>query len=217
FYLENRQQKGFDSPLPGPGLLIWHIDPSRGAMHNVVDLEEDSTFHLDHGSGIRPDPHIYHQALGDTSDPLPGNWNRTVFDNYSIPNSKDNRGIPTNISFRNIHQVGDTIICDITLLPVHIADKPQPVKTNKVIAAPNPFSKFVSLKIETTDDKNYEPGVVTVYSVNGNLVYKTLLPKFRQLTWFGVDETGKQLPTGVYLMRIGIDDCSYSHKLVIQR
>lgn len=115
FYLENRQRKGFDSPLPGPGLLIWHIDPGQSAWHNRVDLEEDSTFHLDRGDGVRPDPHIYHEALGDTSDPLPGNWNRTVFDNYTVPNSRARNGQPTHVGVRNIRQQGDTVVCDVTL------------------------------------------------------------------------------------------------------
>ncbi|MEO0100880.1 MAG: M6 family metalloprotease domain-containing protein [candidate division WOR-3 bacterium] len=115
FYLENRQKKGFDTPLPGPGLLIWHIDPAQSSYHNIVDLEEDSTFHLDHGTGVRPDPHYYHEALGDTSDPLPGIWQRLVFDNNTKPNSRNRVNQPTNVGVRNIRMVGDTIICDITL------------------------------------------------------------------------------------------------------
>ncbi len=115
FLLENRQKKGFDRPLPGPGLLIWHIDPAQGSYHNVVDLEEDSTFHLDNGTGLRPDPHYYHEGLGDTSDPLPGIWQRLVFDNNTKPNSRNRVNQPTNVGVRNIRLVGDTIICDITL------------------------------------------------------------------------------------------------------
>ncbi len=115
FYLENRKNWGFDTPLPGSGLLIWHIDPAQGSYHNIVDLEEDSTFHLDRGSGVRPDPHIYHQELGDTSDPLPGIWQRLVFDNNTKPNSRNRVNQPTNVGIRNIRMVGDTVICDITL------------------------------------------------------------------------------------------------------
>jgi immune inhibitor A len=115
FYLENRQLIGFDSPLPGPGLLIWHIDPAMGSYYRRVDLEEDSTAHLDRGNGVRPDPHVYHQEMGDTSDPLPGNWNRTVFDSASKPSSRNRNNANTRVSVRNIRQVGDTIICDILL------------------------------------------------------------------------------------------------------
>ena len=32
FLLENREQKGFDTPLPGAGLLIWHIDYTPGRL-----------------------------------------------------------------------------------------------------------------------------------------------------------------------------------------
>jgi M6 family metalloprotease-like protein len=47
FLVENRQPVGFDAALPGSGLLIWHVDESRGATtknddetHRWVDLEE---------------------------------------------------------------------------------------------------------------------------------------------------------------------------------
>jgi immune inhibitor A len=217
FYLENRQQKGFDTPLPGSGLLIWHIDPSRSSWHNKIDLEEDSTFHLDHGNGVRPDPHIYHQELGDTSDPLPGNWNRTVFDNYTVPNSKDNHGLPTNVGIRNIQQVGDTIICDVTLSQVSIAEKNSHlISVNKLIAEPNPFSKFVNLKIQPAHFNRNELYQATIYSVNGELVYKTEFSSPGGFNWFGEDENGRRLPTGVYLIRVSNDKLNLMQKIVIE-
>ncbi|MEO0115155.1 MAG: M6 family metalloprotease domain-containing protein [candidate division WOR-3 bacterium] len=215
FYLENRQQKGFDSPLPGPGLLIWHIDPRYNSWHNRVDLEEDSTFHLDHGNGIRPDPHIYHQELGDTSDPLPGNWNRIVFDNYSIPNSRDNSGNPTNVSIQNIRQVGDTIICDIILSPVDIVEsKPISPKPVRLAAKPNPFSRAVNFKIEPPDYKS-ERCEINIYSVAGRLVYKNRF--LDNLVWLGEDANGAKLPNGIYLVRAKIDNFIIDEKIIIQR
>jgi immune inhibitor A len=139
FYLENRQQTGFDSPLPGPGLLIWHIDPSQGSWHNRVDLEEDSTFHLDSGPGVRPDPHIYHELLGDTSDPLPGIWSRTVFDDYTKPGSRDRYNQPTHVGVRNIRVVGDTVICDITISDsVAVAEMREARPATLLTVGPNP-------------------------------------------------------------------------------
>jgi immune inhibitor A len=217
FYLENRQQKGFDAPLPGPGLLIWHIDPSRGSWHNIVDLEEDSTFHLDHGNGTRPNPHYYHQELGDTSDPLPGNWNRIVFDNYSIPNSRDNRGLPTNVSVRNIRQDGDTIICDVTLQPVDIVATSQPMLVPKLIVGPNPFSTRVNLFFSPVPAIKSEPGVAAIYSSVGALVYKTSLPSSGRLSWSGTNRNGELLAAGVYLLRFAVGKQNFIKKLVIQR
>ena len=50
FLLENRQQTGWDTYIPGHGMLIWHIDYNPGvwsrnavnnqAQHNYVDIEE---------------------------------------------------------------------------------------------------------------------------------------------------------------------------------
>jgi M6 family metalloprotease-like protein len=56
FLIENRQQKGWDSELPGHGLLVWHIDYDENAWeqdevnsdaaHQRVDIEEASTSSL---------------------------------------------------------------------------------------------------------------------------------------------------------------------------
>ncbi len=44
FLVENRQQSGFDTQLPGAGILIWHINETAPANRNpnrlMVDLEE---------------------------------------------------------------------------------------------------------------------------------------------------------------------------------
>ena len=69
-------------------------------------------------------PHVYHPELGATSDPLPGAWDRTRFDNTSKPNSKNNHGQPTNVNVTNIHTAGDTVICDVWFGASGIEDRP---------------------------------------------------------------------------------------------
>ncbi|UCG43308.1 MAG: hypothetical protein JSU73_01440, partial [candidate division WOR-3 bacterium] len=147
FYLENRQHKGFDAPLPGPGLLIWHIDPAERSWHNRVDLEEDSTIHLDSGLGVRPDPHVYHELLGDTSDPLPGIWSRTVFDDYTTPSSRDRYNQPTLVSVRNIRVALDTIICDILISDsVGVAEWRPAAPLARLSVTPNPAGNWVMVQ-----------------------------------------------------------------------
>jgi immune inhibitor A len=192
FYLENRQQKGFDTPLPGPGLLIFHVDPSQGSSDDIVDLEEDSTFHLDDGNGVRPDPHVYHQELGDTSDALPGNWNRTVFDNYTVPNSRNSRNQPTNVGVRNIRQVGDTIICDVTLIPTGVLDQAGHAAAS-LSARPNPFKGSTSIA-------GLPEGHVGIYSAAGRRV-AVLNADATGAEWNGTDDAGRPVPTGVYIVR----------------
>jgi immune inhibitor A len=213
FYLENREHIGFDTPLPGAGLAIWHIDPSQGSMWNYVDLEEDSTFHLDSGFGYRPDPHVYHEEMGDTSDVLPGNWNRVVFDSASKPSSRDRNNRSTGVCVRNIRMSGDTVICDIIVAPesVGVVGHGTPVGTPRVLtASPNPFARFVHL---TT-----EPGAavpVQAFSSSGVLVWQAELPTQGRLTWDARDSRGRALPSGVYVLRA--DTRSPGTRIILNR
>jgi immune inhibitor A len=199
FYLENRQQRGFDTPLPGHGLAIWHIDPYYSSMYRQVNMEEDSTSHLDHGNGTRPDPHVYHQELGDTSDVLPSIWNRVVFDSASNPSSRDRNNLSTGVCVRNIRESGDTIICDIIVKPESVGVAERRTFNSRLptsIASPNPFAREVTLSC-------LPPGTVTqVYSAAGALVWKADVPSGGKLTWAGQDLCGVSVPEGIYLVKI---------------
>lgn len=82
FLLENRQQIGYDSALPGEGLLIYHVDESSSQnndSHRKVDIEEadndcslDATDTADRGS---------------TGDPYPGVTINKEFSSTSYPSS----------------------------------------------------------------------------------------------------------------------------------
>ena len=169
-------------------------------MWNYVDLEEDSTFHLDHGFGYRPDPHVYHQEMGDTSDVLPGNWNRVAFDSTSRPASRDRSNRSTGVCVRNIRESGDTIICDIIVRPesVGLAQFPTPASRLPVlVASPNPFSRELNLVTGPT-----RTAEVLVYSITGRLVWRARVPESGRLVWNGSDESGARLSEGVYLAKV---------------
>jgi immune inhibitor A len=216
FYLENRQQKGFDAPLPGHGLAIWHIDPFySSAMYRYVNMEEDSTDHLDHGDGVRPDPHVYHQELGDTSDVLPGIWNRVVFDSASKPSSRDRSNNSTGVCIRNIHESGDTIICDIIVKPesVGVAERSmQAAQCLTLGATPNPSSGRVHFA--------FGPGLVgrttCAFSTAGMLVWQARIPASGKLTWDGSDASGRRLPEGIYLVQVSAPPAARA-KVVLKR
>lgn len=206
FLLENRQQNGFDTPLPGSGLLIWHIDPYYSAAHNSVDLEEDSTNHLDRGSGTRPDPHIYHEQLGDTSDPLPGIWSRTTFDNWSNPSSKARNNQPTWVNVRNIGEVDDTIICDIIFDSSQVDVEEKNAGIRLISVKPNPFSGRVEIKLN-----NSKPVLVEFFGSDGRKVWQALVKQ--QIIWNGADLQGRRLPGGVYFVQTS----GFRAKMLIQR
>lgn len=87
FLVENRQRTGYNSGLPGSGLLIWHIWEGALASNStnqneagkrLIDLREaDGLNHLDSKTNN-----------GDAGDPFPGTSNNVVFDDITNPDSK---------------------------------------------------------------------------------------------------------------------------------
>jgi len=73
FLVENRQKIGYDSFLPGAGVLIWHIDESMpdndDETHKMVDLEEahGGVQHLD----------FYGEDTGGLNDPYSNDYSFT--------------------------------------------------------------------------------------------------------------------------------------------
>lgn len=102
FLVENRQQMGYDSLLPGSGLLIWHVDENvpdnSNDAHRMVDLEE-----ADEKDGDHP---------LDATDP----WSdsRDGFHPTSVPNSNAYGNIRTGWRVKNIRPSGDPVIADLS-------------------------------------------------------------------------------------------------------
>ncbi|UCF08551.1 MAG: M6 family metalloprotease domain-containing protein, partial [Thermoplasmata archaeon] len=97
FLIENRQKIGFDSALPGDGILIWHIDEAknnnRNESHYLVDLEEaDGAQELETQNGP-----------SQATDP----WKNTVtgFRNNTNPNSSSYNGSATFVWVWNISDI----------------------------------------------------------------------------------------------------------------
>ncbi len=99
FLLANRSRTGFDSGLPGEGLLVWHIDGrafnNDSAVHKLVDLEEgDGLDQLDSGS-----------SAGDSGDPFPGITNNISFGAATSPSSRRYGGGPSGVLLSDISMV----------------------------------------------------------------------------------------------------------------
>lgn len=104
FLIENRQKLGFDSSLPGDGILIWHIDDTVGSINwnNVnnnpnrlrVDLEEahGGTQHLEARTN-----------QGDANDPWVGLAKN--FTSSSDPDSDSENGSATEVWVWNISTI----------------------------------------------------------------------------------------------------------------
>ncbi len=107
FLVENRRRFGFDSHLPGQGLLIWHAENSiaysdlgnSGGYSNVqarglVLQEADGNFDLIAS--------LYPLNKGDAGDPYPGSSGNSSFTTSTTPSSRGNDGIATPVSITGI-------------------------------------------------------------------------------------------------------------------
>jgi len=111
FLIENRQKTGYDSYLPGSGILIWHIDDSKTSNDNEmdrwVDLEEA------HG-GIQNLDIAGDNNWGDPEDAF--YLRATAFTETTDPNSKSKAGYPTGYAITHISQSAPSMTFDLSLI-----------------------------------------------------------------------------------------------------
>ncbi len=96
FLVENKQKYGYDSYLPGEGLLIWHIDDNVGGnsndWHPRVFLEQaDGKYDLQNDNNN-----------GDAGDPFRGPAYVDEFNDMTDPGSKDYNNNSTEVAVWNI-------------------------------------------------------------------------------------------------------------------
>jgi M6 family metalloprotease-like protein len=121
FLVENRQQSGYDAGLPAAGLLIWHVDESKGgnqaecdqlnnwncgSSHQKVALEQaDGLWNLEHDTNG-----------GDSGDPYPGTTNNRQFATSTTPNSSAYaHSSDTCVGVSGISNSGATMTADLSV------------------------------------------------------------------------------------------------------
>lgn len=109
FILENRQAQGFDSYIPGSGLLIYHIDETASGnsndWHPLVMLEQaDGAFQLQNDLNS-----------GDNADPFPGSTSNTLFDWSTTPGGLSYGGENTFVSVSNISLNNGYVSADLSI------------------------------------------------------------------------------------------------------
>ncbi len=108
FLLENRQQTGWDTFIPGHGMLVWHVDynsyiwaqntVNNNASHQYVDLEE--------ADNIRSD---YTRA----GDAFPGTSKVTSFTDTTTPSMKTWTGAKLNLPITDITETDGVITFNV--------------------------------------------------------------------------------------------------------
>lgn len=117
FLVENRQRDGYDSELPGDGLLIWHVDETIASNSDenhpkVALLQADGQRDLEKGSN-----------RGDGGDPYPGDSDNTTFNDSSTPSSKSYAGSTTDVGVTQIGASGPSIQARLSVRPQIVKPK----------------------------------------------------------------------------------------------
>ena len=103
FLVENRQQIGYDTYLPGNGLCIYHIDNSADNNNNEWYPGHISSGHylvaLEQADGCW---NLERNGSGDALDPYPGLTDNKNFSNVTVPDSRSYSLNPTGIAVYNI-------------------------------------------------------------------------------------------------------------------
>ncbi|MCM1032544.1 MAG: M6 family metalloprotease domain-containing protein [Odoribacter sp.] len=111
FLFENRQQTGWDTYLPGHGLIIWHIDfdqsvwtenaPNNTATHQRIDIEE---------AGGRANNESKSTMA---SYPFPGTSGKTSFTDSTSPSMKTWSGTSLGLPITDIAETNGIITFDV--------------------------------------------------------------------------------------------------------
>jgi immune inhibitor A len=101
--LENRKKTGFDSDLPGEGLLVWKVDESADMF-----APEKPALLLVQADGRRQLQTPNDWNTGDAGDPFPGSSNRTDLTERGVISTSFPDGEDSGISLSNIQRDPDT-------------------------------------------------------------------------------------------------------------
>jgi immune inhibitor A len=222
YLVENRQKSGYDTYLPGAGLLIWHIDDSQssndnqwypghtGSGHYLVALEQaDSLFELEKKL-----------SAGNTGDPFPGSTSRTVFSPFTTPNSNTYDGENTYVSVSNISPSGATMTADFQVSFASGIDNPSeqslPQYARLSQNFPNPFNPSTNIGIILPSGTDIS---LIIYDILGQPV-RRLLDEYHSagaftIQWDGRNDQGNQLPSGVYFYELSTGQESEVRKMLL--
>jgi len=161
FLFENRQKVGFDSSLPGSGLLIWHIDGSIADNESRI-TSNDINISLTH-PGIdleEADRTPAYLNEGDTGDPF-YEGNNTEFTVNTNPSSKRYDGSDSGIAITGISVSGP-------IMYLRVAPELELVKFYNY---PNPtYQTYTTIKIVT--NKPFLTLPLKIYNLSGELVFE---------------------------------------------
>ncbi len=194
FLAEVRAREGWDAGLPGPGLLLYHVDEAR-AGNRASDYADGRGLLLLVPQDGDVDP------ARDETDPWPGL--AVAFGASSAPSSALHDGSPSGVEIAAMAALPSGAVSFTATVSNLIAEVPLP------FARPHPFrparhgTAGLVLSVDTSPAAFAR---VRVFDLRGRAVRVLEAPgEFtaagRVAVWDGRDDGGNALPSGVYFFR----------------
>jgi immune inhibitor A len=121
--LENRTRTGFDSYLPGEGLLVWRVDESK-----EMPAPHKPALQLVQADGRHDLERVGDGNAGDSGDPFPGSTGRTSLSDRGVISTSFPDGDDSRIELKNIERNPHTgrITLDVEIDGIPVSDEPPP-------------------------------------------------------------------------------------------
>ena len=107
--------------------------------------------------------------------------------------------------------------------PVWTEEEDRGNQTLNLKVLPNPFSELARIRYQisgiagsTPHDKEY-PIKISIYDATGKLLRQwthQIMPQSDQIIWDGTDDTGKDVPAGIYFCILDMENCISADKIV---
>lgn len=213
FLVEYRQRTGYDTELPGEGLLIWHIDenspnndnewyPDHSCSgHLKVALEQaDGLWDLERG-----------ENNGDSGDPFPGCTSNCFFNPNSIPSNESYNGIQMDFGIEYITSSSGSLTMDINFSPhSRDGDLNTAVRNGQLYMAqnyPNPFNSNCEIMYYIPESCRIN---LTIFNIKGDVV-KKLVDEISEegihfKYWDATNSSGEKVASGYYFYTLQSSD-----------
>jgi len=195
YILENRQQKGMDTYVPGHGMLVWHIDfdsdiwanneVNNDPLHQRIDIEEaDGTQSVGSRDGDSYPGTSNNTSFTDTTNPNMKMWDGTLLNKpiteitehngmiyFRFMGGKDLTGTVNALAATEITQTSFVANWEIKedaasyLIDVYFENEEQ---TIEYIYQNENVGNRLSYKVE-----NIEPGIIYTYTIRATDLFST--------------------------------------------
>ncbi len=227
FLIENREKTGYDSGLPGQGLLIWHIDEAQTTVDNTDNANEWYPGHTASGHyrvALEQADGLYELEKkldqGDGADPYPGSTSNTSFNALSSPSSNDYNDQETLVGVTNVSAPGATMTADLSVSLLADVDDygysaTLPESYDLKQNYPNPFNPTTRITFDLPHSGHVNLSVFNVLGEQVDQLIDNDLPAGRHSISWVSESHGGALPSGVYFYKLSTRDITLTKKMLL--